>query len=71
MKLIITLNLDNAAFNWHEQSHQLNGFEIARILRSLADRYDGTIYPQELTRNLYDTNGNQIGKAQFTKDALL
>ena len=56
MKFKLTITMDNAAF---EDAN--NGYEVARILRELANRIEG----MELTRgdslSLRDSNGNTVG----------
>ena len=58
MKFEIAFNLDNAAFDDIDKS-----YEIARILRELANGFDEGAY--DLTydkyRNVKDINGNVIG----------
>ena len=60
--LIIEMDTDNAAF--HEQGGI--GYEIARILRGLADRIeysaDGEYVP------LMDINGNNVGSFSHYED---
>jgi len=58
MKLIIKIDMDNAAFDD-------NGEEIARILQDLAERY--TDAGQVDDERLQDINGNQVGTAKITK----
>lgn len=55
--ITITLNTDNAAFGLDASER---GQEIARILRSLADRFAAT----DVTSGdkLRDYNGNTVGK---------
>lgn len=61
MKLNITIELDNAAFD-------PSGSEAARILRELAERFDGQHLrwrdPQMVVRDL---NGNRCGEAKVTR----
>ena len=61
MKLKITIEMDNAAFDGGR------GEESARILRDLADLMDGS---QLFAGNgwiLRDTNGNTVGAARVTR----
>ena len=59
MKLTITIDCDNAAFDSGNRDH-----EAARILtgfvRSLSD-----LAPVD-TRSLFDINGNKVGEARWT-----
>ena len=58
MKVSITINTDNAAFDGPE----LEG-EVARILRMAANK----IIDGERSFNLKDINGNTVGKVEFKK----
>lgn len=55
----LTINCDNAAFD------PAPDYEIARILRSMADRLEGLDLDADTTINLYDINGNKCGTANF------
>jgi len=63
MKLVITINCDNEAFNGHDC-----GTEIARILRPLPDLFEfeskSTIARRygANPKRLRDVNGNTVGK---------
>ena len=59
MKLLIDIDLANAAFDGH-------GIESARILRKLADKLAGAEIPEapELLAALYDLNGNCVGACE-------
>lgn len=61
MKLTVTINMDNAAFE------PTNGVEVARLLHYLAEILDG----EKLTRGdhfpLTDANGNRVGEARVKK----
>lgn len=57
MKLTITINLENAAFEDNE------GTECARILTDLASRIDDMTNLDGASENLRDINGNNVGKA--------
>jgi hypothetical protein len=58
MKLRVTIQLDNEAFQPEA------GSQVSRILRNLADSYDGRdLLPGE-TFKLFDINGNHVGKAE-------
>lgn len=62
MKLKITIEMDNAAFE------ENNGTEAARILRTFADEIDGGNYPVSgIIKPLRDVNGNQVGTAKVTR----
>lgn len=61
----IEIETDNAAFD------DDGGSEIARILRGVADKFDGIVLPADLDTlsvNLYDINGNRVGLATYTTD---
>ena len=59
MKLVIEINVDNAAFE--EES------EAARILGKLSAALEFGV-PRKLDRNLYDVNGNKIGFAKVEEE---
>lgn len=59
MNISITLSTDNAAFEEHE------GAEIARILRDLARKYEGTTYAEEYPVTVRDANGNTVGNIAY------
>jgi len=55
MELTITIKLDNAVF-----SDGFAGYEVARILRKLADKYGS----EDLhDTSIMDVNGNRVGEA--------
>ncbi len=55
----LSINTGNAAFDDNGPA-----YELARILRELADRIDGrACLPDEVT--LYDINGNRVGLAKI------
>lgn len=54
MKAVITVAMDNAAFEAEK-----GGRELVRILRKLADRIEST---GELEHGLMDINGNRVGE---------
>jgi len=62
MKATIKVKMDNAAFELD------NGFELARILRDLADRVEGyeVVHPGNEFA-LHDTNGNTVGELKVTR----
>lgn len=63
MRVVITIDCDNAAFEAGSAlKPRINGAELSRILRDLAERFDGEISIPELQRGLYDINGNKCGK---------
>lgn len=64
MKLTITIQMDNAAF---EDSNA--GPEVARILRNLADDMDegGSLTSPGAHATLRDINGNTVGKAKVSR----
>lgn len=56
----IKLSCDNAAFDPDKS------VEVARILRDLADRMDGTTLDlDKVSWILRDLNGNQVGRAVY------
>lgn len=61
MKLKITIDLDNAAFE------PASGTEAARILRALAERLDGDNLRAKDLRPLRDLNGNRVGEAKVSR----
>lgn len=60
MKLTITVEMDNAAFEDN------NGTEAARILRAIATRIDGMNWPAGDVAPCIDINGNVVGTAKVT-----
>lgn len=56
MELIISIKMDNAAFDG------CRGFEAARILRELADKIEDDPL-SELSLPVRDYNGNRVGRA--------
>ena len=70
MEFKLHVNLDNAAFNDEFTGEPAQGYELARILRSLAD-YVENFYPDTLDgfeRNILDVNGNRVGRAETVED---
>ena len=61
MTLTITIAMDNAAF-----TDESNGFEVARILRTLAMELDGSILQPGDKSPAMDVNGNRVGQAVVT-----
>jgi hypothetical protein len=62
MKLVIEINMNNAAF----VDAKYNGDEAARILRTLASRLRGiNLEAGGDDMNLRDENGNTVGKARI------
>lgn len=55
-KMIITINMDNAAFQEGK-----GNYETARILRKLAD----DIEEFTLAEKIKDINGNTVGKVEY------
>lgn len=55
----LTINCDNAAFD------PAPDYELARILRAMADRLEGLDLDADTVVNLYDVNGNHCGVAEF------
>ena len=65
MTIEVFIDTDNAAFDGDAR-----GPEIARILRDLANRWDGPIKLNEFGRTLYDANGNKCGMARVMSHPL-
>lgn len=61
MKLVITIEMDNAAFE------DANGFEVARILTKLAREVKDHQLETNDTYGLMDDNGNTVGKAEVKR----
>jgi len=59
MDYTIKINCDNAAF-----VDDGAGYEVARILRKLADECEDVGHPQ--FTGLYDINGNKVGAVDVT-----
>jgi hypothetical protein len=65
MRLVITIEMDNAAFSDPEDGgrHDLNrAMEVARILREYVDKCEG--HGTVLDARLMDANGNNVGHAE-------
>lgn len=58
MKITITINTDNAAFEPDA------GVEVARILRHLADKTENWTGVNEFTLGVLDTNGTKVGSCE-------
>ena len=68
MKLTITMDLDNAAFEVEtedgEETQERNGHEVGDVLQELARMiYEDDPLDPAWTIPLHDKNGNTIGKA--------
>lgn len=61
MKLTVTINMDNAAFE------PTNGIEVARILRYLAEICDNQNLPPTMALLIRDVNGNAVGAIKVKK----
>lgn len=59
MKLTITIDLDNAAFE------DGGAEEVARILASVAERIPDPLRSTDGPLNLHDANGNHCGAAEI------
>lgn len=59
-KFTLTIECDNAAFE------DAAGAEVARILRDAADDLDSHMMQEASHANLYDINGNTVGKWRYT-----
>lgn len=57
----LTMNMDNAAFG------ECNGYELARILRDLADKVDGAQHDDDYWV-AKDINGNTVGKLIISEE---
>ena len=60
MKLIIQITMDNAAFFAFSDNRQVDGFEVGRILRLMAEDVEAS-GPKDI-RPPRDYNGNSVGK---------
>ena len=63
MKFIVEIDCDNAAF-MNDDSAPVNGQELARILRDIADKAENGQNVDGIT--LRDINGNSVGMSQFS-----
>lgn len=54
--VILTINMDKSAFDPGQ------GLEVARILNSVAGSIKETYSLVDIDANLYDANGNTVGK---------
>ena len=63
MKLIIKINLDNAAFEYQP------GTEIANLLEQLAGRFWGVLPPalDSIPPTIKDSNGNKVGSVEVVE----
>lgn len=61
--ITITIKTDNAAFQTDSGDQYLCRQEVARILRTLADRLTAG---ERLPENLRDVNGNHVGNVIAT-----
>lgn len=61
--ITITIKTDNAAFDDGNRAH-----EVVRILRTLADKLDGTgvLRGGCMPASVYDRNGNTVGTVTLT-----
>lgn len=64
MKLTITINCDNAAFEPDEDG-AVDSNEVARILRKAAERWDDFYLEPASSGILHDANGNRVGQWTF------
>ena len=55
MKLVLEMEMDNAAF--HENA---NGYEASRILHAIAHRVQGVELTPGMEGNFRDINGNKV-----------
>lgn len=60
MKLVISMELDNAAFE------QDGSAEVARILENVAGRLPEPLHQTNGTLSLHDFNGNHVGTAEIS-----
>jgi hypothetical protein len=65
MKITITINTDNAAFDLDNAALQQEGsmLEVARILETLARRFSAGNWPME--GPIRDINGNTVGDVRI------
>ena len=62
--LKITIDMDNAAF----QNDDMDGQEVASILRGFCHKINLQGLDDKINCNLYATNGNRVGQAVVEKD---
>ena len=64
MKIIITINTDNTAFDADNEGAQQEGsmFEVARILETIAGRFAAGSWPMD--GPVHDINGNTVGSVR-------
>ena len=67
MKLVIELEMDNAAFDCHAGKGFAEGTEVARILRELADEVDRVAMATGDRYSGTDYNGNGVMYAVVRK----
>lgn len=65
MDFVVKINCDNEAF-----ADSVAGYELARILRNLADKLEADtgphpMMPTRAREPLRDINGNRVGEAYF------
>jgi len=59
VKFKVSIDVENAAFEEGEE-----GSEVARILREVANRFDGDSLEVGRLMPLFDVNGNRVGSAK-------
>ena len=60
----VSMEVDNMAFGDGVDPEARN-YEVARVLRELADKIEADYVPMDNYRILRDINGNTVGTAQF------
>jgi len=63
MKLVLVMNLDNAAFDTGYDDIK-DGLEAARILKMAVEAFDSSGLKVGRAVSLWDSNGNKVGMAQ-------
>lgn len=66
MSFKLEFKTDNAAF-FDDEGNEAAGFEIARILREIADKYDSGVWSTNgPAKPVIDVNGNRIGEYRLS-----
>jgi len=70
MKILIEIDLDNAAFDEEEDNHgnMNSSIEAQRILSSVGNMIDNHAYFGPWNKNLKDINGNTVGSFKLVDD---
>ena len=62
MKFKVSIRVDNAAF-----FNGAEGCEVARILREVADKFDGEALSAGQEVSVRDVNGNKVGEVKVVR----